>query len=44
VQERLAMLDVGLAAAEACLAEKREAELRVWVKVIEQQLPVGTAS
>jgi hypothetical protein len=43
VQERLAMLDDGLATAEACLAEKREAELRAWVKVIEQWLPVIVA-
>ncbi len=37
------MLDNGLAAAEACLAKKREAELRAWVKVIEQRLPVIAA-
>ncbi len=43
VQERLAMLDNGLATAEACLAEKREAELRTRVKVIEQWLPVIAA-
>jgi hypothetical protein len=43
VQERLAMLDNRLAAAEACLAKKREAELRARVKVIEQRLPVIAA-
>jgi hypothetical protein len=40
VQERLAMLDDGLAAAEARLAEKREVELRVRAKNIEQKLPI----
>jgi hypothetical protein len=43
VQERLAMLDNGIAAVEACLAEKREAELRAQAKEIEQRLPFITA-
>jgi hypothetical protein len=43
VQERLAMLDDGLAAVEVCLAETREAELWFQVKVVEQWLPVIAA-
>jgi hypothetical protein len=43
VQERLAMLDDGLADAEARLAEKREGELRAGTKEVERRLlPVIT--
>jgi hypothetical protein len=43
MQERLAMLDDGLANAEEHLAEKREAELRARTKEIVGWLPVITA-